>query len=201
MKLNKKMSKSGMDVAGLKQQLENFQKSAKDFDWRSLKKYTSPQAFDDLNTFLEKLPQNTGNTMLMIAAVTWGVAVSIGLFTTVQLQKVTELRMELQEAQAASPTVPTIKNNPVNTKDVAAFVNEIEEIYQGLEIRSSGPSVVITARTTNMFGQFREAVGHVQNGGSGWRVSVDSLCVGRECERSPLGAVLRINTVSVSKPG
>ena len=77
-----------------------LQQQVKDYDWRSLKKYTSPHAADDLNAFLEKLPQNAGQTMLIIAGIAWGAAGVVGLYTTVQLQKLTELRAELQEAEA-----------------------------------------------------------------------------------------------------
>ncbi len=176
-------------------------KSMKSFDWRSLKKYASPHAADDLNAFLEKLPQNVGQTMLIIAAITWSAAGTMGLYTTVQLQSLTELRAELQEVESLQPIVPTIKDVPVKGKAISEFVDKMAKTYQGLTIKASGQAIVITAKSTARFGEFREAVGHVQNGGSGWRVSVDRLCVGRECDREPLAAALKINKVSVHKPG
>ncbi len=172
----------------------------KSFDWRSLKKYTSPQAADDLNAFLEKMPQNAGHTMLIIAGIAWAAAGAIGLYTTVQIQKLTEMRIELEEAQALSPIVPVITNVPVNKDEVKAFVDKTQEVYADLSIKDNGSSIVVTGDDTNVFGQFREAIGHVQNGGSGWRVNVETLCVGRECERKPLAATLKINKVSVDKP-
>lgn len=180
-----------MDFKKLQQQLKGF-------DWRSLKKFTNPHAADDLNAFLEKLPQNAGQTMLIIAGVAWGTAGAVGLYTTVQLQKLTELRAELQEAEALKPKVPQIKDVAVNAKEVESFVNRIKDTYGGLKISSSGPAISITASTTAAFGQFREAIGHVQNGGSGWRVNIDRFCVGRECEKYPLSASLKINKVSVN---
>jgi hypothetical protein len=173
----------------------------KTFDWRSLKKYADPKASEDLNVFLEKLPQNTGQTMLIIAAIVWSVAGAVGLYTTVQLQQLTEIRTELQEAQALQPTVPKIQDIAVNANEVSSFINKIKETYKGLDIKASGTTVRINAKTTSAFGQFREAVGHIQNGGSGWRVNIEYLCVGRECDKYPLSADLRINKVSVSKPG
>ena len=175
-----------------------IQKKLASFDWRSLKKYTRPQAADDLNAFLEKLPQNTGQTMLIIAGIAWGAAGAVGLYTTVQLQKLTEIRAELQEAQALKPTVPKVKDVAVNAKEVEKFVKQMKGTYRGLEISASGPRIVMTATSTAAFGQFREAIGHVQNGGSGWRVNIDKFCVGRECQRYPLSASLRINKVSVN---
>ncbi|MGB0719344.1 MAG: hypothetical protein ACPGRX_02665 [Bdellovibrionales bacterium] len=179
--------------------MNHIAKSLKGFDWRSLKKYTSAKSAEDLNVFLEKLPQNVGQTMLIMAGVAWAVAGGVGLFTAVQLQKITEIRTELQEAQAIKPIVPQIMSKPVSPNEVKGFVEQISEIYQGLQIDAKGPSVVITSKATSAFGQFREAVGHIQNGGEGWKTTVDSLCVGRECDRDPLSIVLKINTVSVGK--
>ena len=178
--------------------LDNLQKSLKNFDWRSLQKYTSPQASEDLNAFLEKLPQNTSQTMLIIAGVVWAAAGATGLYATVQSQKLLEMRAELEEAQALQPEVPSIRDVAVNPKEVQTFIGRTAEVYKGLEMKAQGPTVNISASSTAYFGQFREAVGHVQNGGSGWRVNIERLCVGRECERNPLAASLKINKVSVN---
>lgn len=175
-----------------------LQKQLKNFDWRSLQKYTSPQAAEDLNVFLEKMPQNAGKTMLVIAGVAWAAAGAAGLYTTVQLQQLTQLRAELAEAKALQPTVPQIKDVPIDGKAVQNFVDGAKDIYTGLSIRSNGASIEITGKSTGLFGQFREAIGHVQNGGSGWRVSIDTFCVGRECKKAPLQTVLKINKVSVN---
>ena len=175
-----------------------LQKSIKDFDWRSLKKYTDPKAADDLNAFLEKLPQNTGQTMLIIAGIAWAAAGGIGLYTTVQLQKLTEIRAELQEAEALKPKVPQIKDVAVNRTEVDNFVAKVKDTYGGLKSSAEGARITITAASTGAFGQFREAIGHVQNGGSGWRVNIEKFCVGRECDRYPLSASLKINKVSVN---
>ena len=174
-----------------------LQKKIQNFDWRSLKKFTNPSAAEDLNVFLEKLPQNTSQTMLIIAGVVWGAAGGAGLYTTVQMQKLTELRAELEEAEALQPKVPQIKDVAVSPNAVKNFVEKNAEIYRGLDIKSAGAAVEIKAQTTAAFGQFREAVGHVQNGGSGWRVSIERLCVGRECQQGKLAARLKINKVSV----
>tara|TARA_A200000113_G_C8802635_1_gene334636 strand:+ start:439 stop:990 length:552 start_codon:yes stop_codon:yes gene_type:complete len=179
----------------------NFLENAKKFNWRSLKKFTSPHAADDLNAFLEKMPQNAGQTMLIIAAISWSFAGVVGLYTTVQLQKLTELRAEFQESQALKPNVPTIQDLAVNPNAIKTFVEKIEKTYTGLDIKASGSSVLITATSTAAFGQFREAIGHIQNGGSGWRVNIDRLCVGRECDKFPLTASLKINKVSVAPAG
>ena len=181
--------------------MKAFQSKMNDFDWRSLKKYTSPQAADDLNAFLEKLPQNAGQTMLIMAGISWCAAGAAGLFTTVQLQNLTELRVELEEAEALVPMVPKIVNSSANANDVKEFVENAKELYKGLDIKAGGSAISISAKTTNAFGQFREAIGHIQSGGSGWKVEIQNLCVGRECKNSQLSASLKINTVSVKGAG
>lgn len=179
--------------------LESFKQTFKKLDWRTLKAMASPRAADDLNTFLEKIPQNTNQAMLVIAAIVWASAGGVGLYTTVQLQKLTELRTELEEAEALKPNVPIIQDVAVNAAAVDSFIEKTKEIYRGLDIKVSGTTVRITAPTTGSFGQFREAISHIQNGGLGWRVSIDQLCVGRECDKFPLTADLKINKVSVTQ--
>lgn len=154
----------------------------------------------DLNDFLEHLPQRAGQTILIAAGVAWATGAAAGLFATIQARGLVELRAELKETKALQPMVPKITDVPVNPKEVDDFTKIMAITYPGLAIKNQGPAIFITAQNTSSFGQFREAVGHVQNGGSGWRVSVEKLCVGRECEREKLAVLLKINKVSVDKP-
>lgn len=167
------------------------------FDWRSLQKYTSPQAVDNFNRFLEKMPQNTNKSLLVTAAIVWAIAGAIGLYTTVKMQEFARISLEREEAQALVPNVPQIKDKAVDAKLVTDFVDEIQQIYKGLEIKGNSANITIRAKSTAQYGEFREAIGHVQNGGSGWRVNVDRLCVGKECPQYPLAAALKINQISV----
>lgn len=177
------------------------EKKLKSFDWRSLNKYFSAQATEDLNVFLEKLPQNTNKTILTIAGIVWAAAGAVGLFTTMQVKHLTTLRAEFQQTEALKPMVPALRDIPVNKDEVQKFAQNASKIYKNLTIQASGSTITINAKSTGFFGQFREAVGHVQNGGTGWRVSVEKLCVGRECGNNALSAELKINKVSVDKPG
>lgn len=170
----------------------------KSFDWRSLQKYLQPQATNDLNAFLEKLPQTAGNQVLIAGGIAWAVAGALGLYTFIQTTQMIELRAKLKDMQALQPIVPKITDVPVSPKEVEVFAKELADIYRGLTIKSTGSSIQITANDTSRFAEFREAVGHVQNGGSGWRVTVEKLCVGRECDRDKLAALLKINKVSVN---
>lgn len=172
-------------------------KSLSNFDWRSLQKYASPQASEDLNKFLEKLPQNSSQLILIVAGIAWGIAGTVGLAVTVKVQELTELQATYEEAQALKPQVPTINDVPVSPDEIKKFAAEISELYTDLEVKPSSSQIDIRAKSLVHFGQFREAIGHVQNGGSGWRVNVERLCVGKECNRQPLAATLKINKVKL----
>lgn len=167
------------------------------FDYRALNKYLNPKAADDLNAFLEKLPQNSNKTVLIVAGVIWACAAALGLFTTMKIQEFSRLSGENAEAQALLPRVPVLKDMPVDAAAIKTFVDELQKTYKGLEITGNATDIVIRAKATAQFGEFREAIGHVQNGGSGWRVNIDRLCVGKECQQYPLSASLKINKVSV----
>jgi hypothetical protein len=190
-----------LNLGAVEQSLKKWGDSAKQFNWRSLKKIADPKAAEDLNAFLEKLPQNTGQTMLIIAGTVWAFAGATGLYSTVQLQKLTAMKAELQAAEAIQPVVPEIRDVAVSGDEVNAFIERTKGIYGGLTMKAQGSSIVVTSPSLAGFGQFREAIAHVQNGGEGWRVSIEKLCVGRECEREPLAAILKINKVSVQTPG
>ena len=172
----------------------------KSFDWRSLQKYLQPQAANDLNAFLERMPQHAGNQILIAAAIVWTAAAAVGLYTFVQTKQMIELRAKLKDTAALQPLVPKITDVAVKPDEVTKFAKELSEIYRGLSVKSQGSTIQISATDTARFAEFREAIGHVQNGGSGWRVSVERLCVGRECDREKLAALLKINKVSVDKP-
>jgi hypothetical protein len=175
--------------------------SFKKFDATALKKLMDPKSSGDLNAFLEKLPQNAGNTVLIAAGIAWAMAGALGLYASIQTKQLTELRAELKKAEALTPIVPKISDVPIPKADLDAFVAQAKETYAGLELTVSGSNIVITAPQTSYFARFREAIGHVQNGGAQWRVKLEKLCVGRECgEKDKLGVFLKVNKVSVENP-
>lgn len=172
----------------------------KSFDINSLKKLLSSQSSDDLNRFLEKLPQNAGQTALIAAAIAWAMAATFGLYTAVQTQNLTELRATLKETEALKPAVPKIKNVPIAQAQIDKFIENAQKSYRGIQLKANKSTIIISANSTANFTEFREALGHVQNGGNQWRVSLDKLCVGRECDnRVKLMASLKVNKVSVEK--
>ncbi len=169
----------------------------KSINWRSLAGMFSTQSANNLNAFLEKLPQNSNKTLLTITGIVWASAAAMGLYTTVQTQGLTKLRAELQEAKATKPTVPTIKNAQAANEEIDQFVENAKEVYGGLNITASSGTIAIVGETTAAFGQFREAIGHVQNRNRQWQVNVEKLCVGRECDGKPLTASLKISKVDI----
>ncbi len=173
----------------------------KNFDMSVLKKLMDPKSSGDLNAFLEKLPQNAGQTVLIAAGIAWAMAGALGLYASIQARQLTELRAELKEAEALTPIVPTIKDVPIAKEEVEAFIKKVTPNYNGLNMTVNGSTIVITSGQTSNFAKFREAIGHMQNGGSGWRVTLDKLCVGRECGNTDKLAVsLKVNKVSVENP-
>lgn len=171
----------------------------KSLNWHSIQRLADPQAANDLNDFLEKLPQNAGNNALIAAGIAWVMAAAIGLYATIQVQNLTTLRAELKETEALKPIVPSIKQKSVRADEIKRFAEKLQDIYPDLEIKPGGSSIQITANTTAQFAQFREALGHVQVGGQAWRVDVDRLCVGRECDKSKLAALVKVSEVDVSE--
>lgn len=170
----------------------------KKIDMTIVKKALDPKAAGDLNDFIEKLPQHAGQTVLIAAGIAWAMAAAMGLYASVQATSLTELRGKLMEAEALTPIVPKIQDVPIAPDDVKAFVEEAKKAYPELAFEVNGSTIMITSSSTANFGMFREAIGHTQNGGSGWRVSLDKLCVGRECDKThKLAVALRVNRVSV----
>lgn len=173
----------------------------KKFDWRSLQKYMDPKSSGDLNAFLEKLPQNAGQTVLIAAGISWAMAAALGLYASIQARQLTELRAELVKADALTPVVPKISDVPIAKSDVDNFIEKSKKAYGGLNFSNNGSTITITSGRTGNFAEFREAISHVQNGGSGWRVTLDRMCVGRECgDKDKLGVALKVNKVSVENP-
>jgi hypothetical protein len=147
------------------------------------------------------MPQHVGQTVLICAGIAWAMAGALGLYTSIQVRQLSELRADLAKAEALQPVVPQIKDSPVSTEEVAAFSEKFSELYEGLTVQVNGSTMTITAGQTSSYAMFREAVSHVQNGGSGWRVKLEKLCVGRECgDQHKLGISLGINKVSVENP-
>jgi hypothetical protein len=174
--------------------------SSKSFDWKSLQKFLNPEAANDFSRFMDKMPVQAGKGALIAAGIAWGTVAVLGLLTVMQVKDLTELRATLQTTEALKPLVPVITQEAVPNDEIVKAAEKFKLTYPTLTVGTNGGSITISSKQTADFAQFREAIGHVVNGGRGWKVGVASLCVGRECKDSGLGAVLKIEKLKIDKP-
>ncbi len=171
------------------------------FEWKKIADVFRAQSANDLHSFLEKIPHQAGRPVMIAACVAWGFAAVFGLYMAVQVQQMVEMRQELTDAKSLNTYVPAIKSEPVSEEEVRRFVETARRGYQGINMEADGANIIITAPSIRNFTAFREAIGHVQNGGNRWQVTMDKLCVGKECDENvPLATILQVNKVSVEKP-
>ncbi len=170
------------------------------FDLRRYGKYLSGASASDLNRFLEKLPQHSGNTVLIAAGIAWAAVAALGLFSMIQTQQLTKLRGQLQASESLKPTVPVITMAAVSTEEVAAFAEKAKLLYPGLTVTANNNVITIQSKDTSAYAQLREIMGHIVSGGAGWKVGVNSICVGRECASNAIDASLRIEKVNIAVP-
>lgn len=174
--------------------------ASKPFDIRSLSKYLNGQSADDFNRFLEKVPQNAGKTALIAGGIAWAAVAALGLFSMLQTQKLTELRGQLQASESLKPIVPIMTMTAIPGDDVKAFIEKIKSHYPDLILNNNNNVLTIQSKSTASYAQFREILGYITSGGAGWKVSVNSICVGRECPSNAIDASLRIEKIKIDKP-
>ena len=168
---------------------------------------TNPKQTQDLQTFLENLPQKVGTTTLAIAGAVWLVAGIAILYGTTQTDKIAALKAEYQETNALTPPIPVIQNTLVDKASIQKFAEKAAAEYEktGVKIAEVNGKIEVRGNTGRQYGVFREAVGHIQNGGTGWRVSVDELCVGRDCQtekaRAFLYGLFSVSRINIEMPG
>lgn len=180
---------------------------ANKFDVGNIWKWlTNPKHTQDMQSFVENLPQQVGTTVLVIAGFAWGIAGLSILYGTVQSDKIAKLETELEQTNALTPPVPVVQNVSVDRESIEAFVEKASAEYEatGIKISEKNGKIEINGTTGRQYGVFREAVGHIQNGGPGWRVSVDELCVGRECatgkNKAFLYGLFSVSRVNIQMP-
>ncbi len=148
------------------------------------KKLTHPQASNDLIAFLQDLPNKIGTAILAIGGIAWGVALAIVMYASVQSQQIASLKSEIANTRGLTPPVPKVTKVKVEKEELEKFIEKAKSQYSDMGVTFSlqNDKIQIKGDSGRRYGVFREAVGHLQNGGSGWQVSVESLCVGRECK-------------------
>lgn len=122
-------------------------------------------------------------------------------YVVMQANNIMSLRADILKAEALKPTVPVINKAPVVDAEVAAFVKKIEGLYSQVSFAANGARVEMRASNVDKYGAFRESVGHLFNGGKGWRITVEEMCVGRECKNNtPVFGAFTVHTLRVDKP-
>ena len=174
--------------------------SSNSFDWKSLQKFLDPEAANDFSRFMDKMPGHAGKGVLIAAGIAWATAAALGLFTVMQAKQMTELKASLGTTEAIKPLVPKITLEPVATPELTKVATAFKTLYPALNVTANGGNISIKSKQTADFAQFREAIGQVVNSGKNWKVTVDSLCVGRECKDSGLSATLKIQKLKIDKP-
>jgi hypothetical protein len=169
----------------------------------TIKRLMSPNAYKNLDVFLEQMPLRAGYAGLIAGVACLLLACVSVMYVVVQAGKLMHLRADILKAEALKPTVPVIAKSPVADEDIAAFIKKMTEFYP--QLRFTAPAdgnIEIRAKTTDKYGAFREAVGHVFNGGKGWRIDIKSMCVGRECKNNndAVYGAFKIHRLRVDKP-
>jgi len=176
----------------------------KNFDFQALsaqiQKLFSPQSVNDTNKFLEEMPLRAGYGVLIAGGIAWFIGGLAIVYATTIARDVAEIRAELVKSEALKPVVATLQRRPVSDKDIEAFVKRVDPLYKNVTIESArGGKVFFSSSNGRYFGQFREAINHAYNGGQRWRLSLESLCVGRECEDGFLKGVFTVNTLDIQR--
>ena len=176
------------------------------FDIKSLNalmaKIFSPQSMTDMNKFLETLPLRAGHGVLIAGGLAWFIGGLGVVYATTVAKDVAEIRAELAKSEALKPVVAQLKRTPVPQKEISEYVEAVQKHYKdfNVSITSAGAgTIIISANEPNKFGAFREAINHAYNGGQRWRLSLESLCVGRECTGSFLNGTFKVNTLKIER--
>jgi len=142
-----------------------------------------------------------GNSIIIAGITAWVLAGLSVMYVVMQANHVMALRADILKAEALKPTVPVIASVTVENAELDAFAKTMADLYPQLNFVANGNRIEIRSGKTDMYGAFREAVGHMFNGGQGWRVNVEELCVGRECKNNTaLFGNFSINRLRVDKP-
>ena len=152
-------------------------------DINSLNKYLSAESMGDLNKFIESMPLRAGYGVLIAAGIAWMLAGLGVVYATTVAKDVADIRAELIKTEALKPIVPKLIEVAVPNDEVKAFVDIVNPMYKDVQITANGNKISFVANSGRFFGAFREAINHAYNGGQGWRLSLESMCVGRECDK------------------
>ncbi len=171
------------------------------FDTATLKRFLSPHAYKNLDVFVEQMPLRAGQAAVIAGIASLVLACLSVTYVVMQANNIMALRADILKAEALKPTVPVINKAPVADAEVANFIKKIEELYPQINMIPVASRVEIRSSAIDKYGAFREAVGHMFNGGKGWRITVEEMCVGRECKNNtPIFGAFTVHMLRVDKP-
>lgn len=166
----------------------------------AINKYLSPQGMTDLNRFMEQMPLRAGYGVLIAGSIVWIIAGLAVVYATTIAKDVSAIRAELVKSEALKPVVAELVRTPVPDADISAFVTKVDPLYSDVSITTSGSGAIsVVSSSGRFFGAFREAINHAYNGGQRWRLSLQSLCVGRECKGGFLSGTFKVDTLKVQR--
>lgn len=175
----------------------------KKFDFKAfnaaINKYLSPQGMNDMNRFIEQMPLRAGHGILIAGGIAWFVGGLAVVYATTVAKDIADIRAELIKSEALKPVVASLVRQPVANDDIAKFVERVNPLYKDVQISTKGSKVTMVSSSGRYFGAFREAINHAYNGGQRWRLSLESLCVGRECDGGFLSGTFNVNTLKVQR--
>lgn len=171
-------------------------------DWGGIvQRYTNPQAMKDLDQFLDALPVTAGYNALIAAGMAWALAGGAVLFASAEVSNASKLRAEMAKVESLQPPIPVLQYVPVPKDGIERVSKKLMESYKGVTVAVSGPGkALVSASDTDFFPQFLAAISTLENGGKNWKVSLDKLCVGKDCKSAKLSADLKIESVRVGEP-
>lgn len=165
----------------------------------AINKYLSPQGANDMNRFIEQMPMRAGYGILIAGGIAWFVGGLAVVYATTVAKDVSNIRAELLKSEALKPVVASLVRTPVPAADIEIFVDRVNPLYRDVDITANASKIVMSSSNGRYFGAFREAINHAYNGGQRWRLSLESLCVGRECEGGFLSGTFNVNTLKVQR--
>ena len=165
----------------------------------TINKYLSPQGMADTNKFLEEMPLRAGYGVLIAGGIVWLLAGLAVVYGTTIAKDVAAIRADLIKTEALKPVVPQLVKIPVPADEIDGFIEKVNPLYRDVTLSNVSGKINIKSQSGRYFGAFREAINHAYNGGQGWRLSVESLCVGRECKNGFLSGEFNVNKLKVQR--
>lgn len=169
-------------------------------DVRALQRYTSAQAVKDFDRFLDALPVTVGYHALIAAGMAWAIASAAVLFAFTEVGKVSKFRADLMEVSALKPPIPVLKYDPVSKAELDKVGRRIKKVFGDIDSVPADGRVSMRGTDTDYFPQFLGAINFLQNAQKNWRVTTESMCVGRDCKGSPVSASFKVEYVRIGDP-